>query len=81
MTNRISLSELKPGQSAVIEQVDQTPETAGFVQRLAALGIVPTRSIQVLRVAGFGGPLHIRVGTTEVAIRPTEARCVRVRLM
>jgi ferrous iron transport protein A len=81
MTNSISLSELKPGQIAVIDQVNETPETAGFVQRLAALGIVPQRSIEVLRVAGFGGPLHIRVGTTEMAIRSTEARSVQVRLI
>ncbi len=77
----ISLSELKPGQIALIESVDETPETIGFVQRLAALGIVPHRQIQVLRIAGFGGPIHLRVGTTtEVAIRRLEARQVQVRL-
>ncbi|MGB3533450.1 MAG: FeoA family protein [Microcoleaceae cyanobacterium] len=77
----MSLSELKPGQIALIEQIDQTPETIGFVQRLAALGIVPDRSVQVLRIAGFGGPIHLRVGTTtEVAIRRREARLVQVRL-
>jgi ferrous iron transport protein A len=77
----MSLSELKPGQIALIEQVHETAETVGFVQRLAALGIVPHRPIQVLRIAGFGGPLHVRVGTTtEVAIRRREACHVQVRL-
>lgn len=78
----MSLSELKPGQMALIEQVQETTETVGFVQRLAALGIIPHRPIQVLRVAQFGGPLHVRVGTTtEVAIRRREACHVRVRLI
>jgi ferrous iron transport protein A len=46
-----------------------------------ALGIVPEKPIQVLRKAGFGGPLHVRVGvTTEVAIRRREAARVKVRL-
>ena len=77
----MSLSELKPGQIAFIERVDETSDTIGFVQRLAALGIVPHRQVQVLRIAGFGGPIHLRVGTTtEVAIRRREARLVQVRL-
>ncbi len=77
----MSLLELKPGQIAFIERVDETSDTIGFVQRLAALGIVPHRQVQVLRIAGFGGPIHLRVGTTtEVAIRRREARLVQVRL-
>jgi ferrous iron transport protein A len=77
----MSLSELKPGQMAFIEQVYETSQTTGFVQRLAALGMVPHRPIQVLRIAQFGGPLHVRVGsTTEIAIRRREARQVQVRL-
>jgi ferrous iron transport protein A len=45
------------------------------------MGIIPDKSIQVLRKAGFGGPLHIRIGsTTEIAIRRQEAEMIKVRL-
>lgn len=78
----MSLSELKPGQIAVVEQVKSDHFGQSFTNRLAAMGIVPDRVIQVLRVAGFGGPLHIRVGlTTEVAIRRQEAENVMVTVV
>ena len=44
------------------------------------MGIISDKPIQVLRKAWFGGPLHIRVGsTTEIAIRQQEAKMVQVR--
>ncbi len=46
--------------------------------RLAALGLRPGKKLRLLRRAPFGGPLQIRVGMTEVMLRPREARCVRV---
>ena len=46
--------------------------------RLAALGLRPGKKLRLLRRAPFGGPLQIRVGMTEVMLRPREARCVRI---
>jgi ferrous iron transport protein A len=43
-------------------------------QRLAALGLREGCAVQVLRKASFGGPMHVRVGTTEVIMRLIEAR-------
>jgi ferrous iron transport protein A len=48
--------------------------------RLEAMGLVPNKSVTVLRKASFGGPLHIRVGTTtELMIRRQEADLVMIR--
>jgi ferrous iron transport protein A len=43
-------------------------------QRLTALGLREGCQIQVLRKACFGGPLHVRVGTTELIMRRSEAQ-------
>jgi len=75
----MQLSELPPGSIAIITGIDAMASD-DLRQRLVALGIVAGQSVQVLRTAGWGGPLHIRVGaTTEVAIRRQEATRVWVR--
>lgn len=43
-------------------------------QRLVALGLRQGCTVQVLRKASFGGPVHVRVGTTEVIMRLNEAK-------
>jgi ferrous iron transport protein A len=45
------------------------------------MGIAPNKVVKILRKAWFGGPLHIRIGsTTEVAIRKQEAELVLVKI-
>ncbi|WP_319422516.1 FeoA family protein [Pleurocapsa sp. FMAR1] len=76
----MTLSELKSGEIAVVESIQLKRHSQGLGKRLAAIGIIPNKQIKVIRKAGFGGPLHIRVGsTTEIAIRHQEAEMVRVR--
>jgi ferrous iron transport protein A len=76
----MTLSELKIGDEAIVEQVAMNRHGYELANRLAALGVVENKSIRVLRKAKFGGPLHIQVGlTTEIAIRCQEADMVRVR--
>lgn len=76
----MTLSELKSGQLAVVQQLDLKSHRQELGNRLTAMGMIPDKPIQVLRKAWFGGPLHIRVGsTTEIAIRRQEADLVRVR--
>lgn len=76
MSKRVPLSQLAPGQKGVIALVEG-PE--GLRQRLAALGFRAGRAIVVLRRASFRGPLHVRLGTTDVALRATEAGGVSLR--
>lgn len=71
------LSELPIGQIATISHTQSSPFGPGFTDRLAALGIIQGRQVEVLRQAVLGGPLHIRVGlTTEIAIRRNEAALI-----
>ncbi|AFY60766.1 MULTISPECIES: FeoA family protein [Cyanophyceae] len=71
------LSELPIGEIATISHTEATVFGPGFTDRLAALGIMHGRKVEVLRKAALGGPLHIRVGlTTEVAIRRHEAALI-----
>ena len=76
MTQRTPLSQLAPGQQGVIAAVDG-PE--GMSQRLAALGFRAGRAVVVLRRASLRGPLHVRLGTTDVALRQAEAGGVSLR--
>jgi ferrous iron transport protein A len=62
----VKLSALKPGDSGVIAAV-HSPEH--LFQRLTAMGFRMGKRIELLRSAAFAGPLHVRIGTTEIALR------------
>jgi ferrous iron transport protein A len=69
----LSLDHLAPDHSAAITAVHATG-MAG--ERMAALGLTPGRRVAVLRRAPFGGPLHLRIGPTELMIRRADARAI-----
>ncbi|NEQ38290.1 MAG: ferrous iron transport protein A [Okeania sp. SIO3I5] len=76
----MNVADLEVGQIATVDRVINTDGEQGIVQRLAAMGVVSDKSVQVLRKARFNGPLHIRVGaTTEIAIRPHEAEMIVIK--
>ena len=64
---------LKPGQQARISAVHAEQ---ALYQRLTALGFRPGKQLTVMRQAAFHGPMHIRLGTTDVMIRPQDAACI-----
>ncbi|MDH4188611.1 MAG: ferrous iron transport protein A [Betaproteobacteria bacterium] len=70
-----TLDRLQPGESATI--IDLRGDTE-LIHRLTALGVRAGKCVQVLRRAAFAGPLHIRVGTTDLMLRLSEACCVGV---
>ena len=73
----MTLSELKPRKLALVKEIEDFSQSQGLVNRLEAIGITPNKPIMVLRQAWFGGPLHVRVGsTTEIAIRHQEAKTI-----
>lgn len=75
----MTLSELELGKLAIVNDIQLKHHNQELGKRLTAMGIVPDKSIKVLRKAWFGGPLHIRVGsTTEIAIRRQEAEMIKV---
>jgi ferrous iron transport protein A len=75
----MTLSELKPGTLALVKQIENSAHNLHLVSRLEAIGIIPNKPIMVLRQAWFGGPLHVRVGsTTEIAIRHQDAKTIHL---
>jgi ferrous iron transport protein A len=53
-----SLSEVAPGETVQIHQVDLEADTAAW---LAAVGLERGEEVTVLRKAILGGPLHLRL--------------------
>lgn len=71
-----TLDALIPGECGVILALD-VGQILGH--RLAALGLRAGKTVRLIRRARFGGPFHVRVGTTDLMLRAPDARCVQVR--
>ncbi len=76
MKDRRLLTHLAPGHEGVIAGVD-APE--GLRKRLAALGFRAGRTVRLVRQAALAGPLQVRLGSTDVALRPQEAEGIQLR--
>ena len=71
------LTELKPGESGKVIAIFCSNES-GFARRLAALGIVTGKEIEVINKSFFT-PIHIRVGMTEIMLRKKDAHEIWIR--
>ncbi|MCK9283012.1 MAG: ferrous iron transport protein A [Rhodocyclaceae bacterium] len=69
------LTSLAPGEEA---QISKIHAAEALYHRLTALGFRSGRPIRLLRRAAFRGPLHIRIGSTDVIIRASDARCIEL---
>lgn len=72
------LTDLPRGRSALV--LDLNVEK-GLRHRLQALGLRPGQRVQVLRRAWWSGPIHLRVGMTELMLRRRDAACVSIQPM
>jgi ferrous iron transport protein A len=70
------LSDLALGQMASITAVHSADSLA---HRLKALGFRAGKHLQVLRRGKMSGPLHVRLGTTDVILRRSEAAQIEVQ--
>ncbi|PKO46105.1 MAG: ferrous iron transport protein A [Betaproteobacteria bacterium HGW-Betaproteobacteria-22] len=69
------LSQLKAGQRAIISAI----EADEFLfHRLSALGFRVGRPLSIMRQANFGGPIQVRLGTTDVILRASEAQRIHI---
>lgn len=73
MTTR--LTALQPGSQAAIAAIHAGE---ALHHRLAALGFRIGKQVQVMRQAAFQGPLHVRVGSTDIIIRRSDAACIEL---
>lgn len=69
------LSSLQPGQSASIRAIHAEE---ALHQRLLALGFRIGKTVELIRRARFSGPVHVRIGTTDVMMRPAEAQRIEI---
>jgi ferrous iron transport protein A len=70
------LTHLQSGESAIIGQV--TAEESLY-QRLSALGFRAGKRIHVIRRAPLQGPIQVRIGSTDIMLRLTDANRIRVK--
>jgi ferrous iron transport protein A len=69
------LNDLLPGDDATVAVVHGD---APLRQRLAALGVRPGRPLRLVRRWALTGPLHLRLGTTDVILRRGHAQAILV---
>lgn len=69
------LDALKPGQTAIIDRIHAEQALS---QRLSALGFRAGKQLEVIRQAAFNGPLHVRIGSTDVIIRLQDAKAIHL---
>ncbi|MBY0575146.1 MAG: ferrous iron transport protein A [Gallionellaceae bacterium] len=70
-----NLSILHPGDTATIVAIHA--EEALHL-RLLALGFRSGKQVELVRKAGFSGPLQVRIGTTDIMLRRSEAAKITV---
>lgn len=71
----MTLSELRPGQSATIEKVDASQPG---VVRLMVLGLIEGVEVQYQNSAIGGDPMELSVFGTAVSVRKQQAGCFRI---
>ena len=71
----ITLTVLHPGETATIVSIHA--EEALHL-RLLALGFRNGKRIEMKRKASFSGPLQVRIGTTDIMLRRSEAAKISV---
>lgn len=70
-----TLTHLQPGQHATIQAIHAEEQ---LFHRLAALGFRIGKKIELIRRASFNGPLHVRIGSTDIILRPAEASHIQI---
>lgn len=70
-----TLAALHPGDFATIVSINA--EEALHL-RLLALGFRTGKQIELIRKASFSGPLQVRIGTTDILLRRSEAAKISV---
>jgi len=70
-----TLTTLQPGESATIVAIHAEE---ALHQRLLALGFRSGKQVGLIRKASFSGPLQVRIGTTDILLRRSEAEKITV---
>lgn len=71
----ITLATLHPGDIATIVAIHAEE---ALHKRLLALGFRSGKQIELIRKASFSGPLQVRIDTTDILLRRSEAAKITV---
>lgn len=71
-----TLAALLIGETATIVSIHAEE---ALHQRLLALGFRTGKQIELIRKASFSGPLQVRIGTTDIMLRRSEASKIKVQ--
>lgn len=71
-----NLTDLSSGDSATILDIHTDD---ALRQRLLALGFRVGKRVELIRKASFSGPLQVRIGTTDILLRKSEAAKISVQ--
>ncbi|MBQ8950477.1 MAG: ferrous iron transport protein B [Eubacterium sp.] len=72
----MTLRELKPGQSAVIESVGGEGATR---QHFLDMGVIPGAEVTLIKFAPMGDPMELRIHSYELTLRLSEAEQIGIR--
>lgn len=73
--NDTKLNTLLPGEHGIIHAINAEQ---GLHHRLNAMGFRIGKQIQLIRRANFNGPLHVRIGATDIIMRDVEAQRIQL---
>lgn len=71
-----TLADLTVGEVATIKDFNFNDEV--FSKRLFGLGLRKGKQIKVIRKGLTGSPVHVTIGTTELAIRQKDAENIHI---
>ena len=78
MAADITLNDLKRGERATIDEIVSGSGEADLSGSLAEQGFIPGEPVEVMQRGPFGLTLAVRIGRCLIALRPNEARAVKV---
>jgi len=70
------LNNLQPGEHGIIHAIHAEQ---ALHQRLNAMGFRIGKKIELIRRASFNGPLHVRIGATDIIMRDVEAKRIQLQ--
>ena len=73
----LTLDRLRPHEAGVVVAVDGEP---ALRRRLLEAGFVPDSPVRFLMATPFGDPLVFSLRGTQIALRQSDARHVRIRI-
>lgn len=71
----MTLADIPIGKTVTIQAIEFEES---FCKRCFALGLRCDAEVTVIRKSLFNGPIHIRIGTTDLALRKSLAKLIKV---